>query len=52
MEQAKRLLRDRRLKLYEVSSMVGYQDANYFAKVFRKLTGVIPSQYRNALPEE
>ncbi|MGG4032875.1 response regulator [Paenibacillus cisolokensis] len=52
IEQAKRLLRDRRLKLYEVSSMVGYQDANYFAKVFRKLTGVIPSQYRNALPEE
>lgn len=52
IEHAKRLLRDRKLKLYEVASMIGYQDANYFAKVFRKLTGVIPSQYRDSLPEE
>ncbi|GGG17196.1 response regulator [Paenibacillus abyssi] len=52
IEQAKRLLRDRKLKLYEVSAQVGYQDANYFAKVFRKLTGVIPSQYRDTLQED
>lgn len=52
IEQAKLLLRDRRLKLYDVSAQVGYQDANYFAKVFRKLTGVIPSQYRDTLQEE
>ncbi|RJE83966.1 response regulator [Paenibacillus sp. 1011MAR3C5] len=52
IEQAKRLLRDRKLKLYEVSHMVGYQDPNYFSKVFRKLAGVIPSQYRESQREE
>ncbi|MFD0959859.1 response regulator [Paenibacillus chungangensis] len=48
IKQAKRLLEDRKLKLYEVAARVGYQDANYFAKVFRKVTGVVPSQYRDA----
>lgn len=48
IKQAKRLLKDRKMKLYEVAAKVGYQDANYFAKVFRKVTGVVPSQYRDA----
>ncbi|WP_438349304.1 response regulator [Paenibacillus sp. FA6] len=52
IEQAKRLLRDRKLKLYEISVLVGYHDANYFAKVFRKLTGVVPSQFRDTLQEK
>jgi len=52
IKQAKLLLRDRRLKLYEVSSRIGYQDANYFAKVFRKVTGLNPSQYRDTLQVE
>lgn len=52
IEEAKELLRDRKLKLYEVSARVGYQDANYFSKVFRKLTGMIPSQYRDTLQDE
>lgn len=49
ISQAKRLLGDRRLKLYEVAARVGYQDPNYFAKVFRKQTGMIPSQYRETM---
>ncbi|MHA0856818.1 response regulator [Paenibacillus sp. CMAA1364] len=52
IEQAKRLLHDRKLKLYEISALVGYQDANYFAKVFRKLTGAVPSQFRDTLQEK
>lgn len=49
MENAKKLLRDRRLKLYEISVKVGYADPNYFAKVFRKSTGHTPSDYRDTL---
>lgn len=49
MEKAKLLLKDRKLKLYEISQMVGYQDANYFAKVFRKWTGAKPSEYRETM---
>ncbi|WNQ12739.1 response regulator [Paenibacillus aurantius] len=51
IEKAKALLRERGLKLYEIARMVGYQDANYFSKVFRKLTGVNPSEYRDTLEE-
>lgn len=49
IDQAIKLLADRKLKLYEISERVGYQDANYFAKVFRKRTGVKPSEYREKL---
>ena len=30
----------------DISSEVGYRDANYFAKVFKRITGVTPSDYR------
>lgn len=50
IEKAKQLLKDRSLKLYEISLKVGYSDSNYFAKVFRKLTGFKPSEYREVAP--
>lgn len=45
--KAKDLIRDRRLKLTDVSMMVGYEDQSYFTRVFRKLTGTSPRSYRN-----
>ncbi|MDQ1910278.1 response regulator [Paenibacillus sp. GD4] len=50
IEKAKQLLKDRSLKLYEIAQKVGYSDPNYFAKVFRKLTGAKPSEYRETSP--
>lgn len=49
VEKAKRLLRDPQLKFYHVAEMVGYEDANYFAKVFKKKTGLTPSDYKKSL---
>lgn len=46
IERAKELLKDRKHKLYEVASNVGFQDANYFAKTFKKATGLTPSEFR------
>lgn len=46
IERAKELLRNPRFKLYHISKQVGYEDANYFAKIFKKQTGVTPSEYR------
>ena len=34
------------LKISEIAKMVGYNDANYFYKVFKKYTGYRPSNYR------
>jgi two-component system response regulator YesN len=52
IEKAKQLLADRKLRVYEISQMIGYQDANYFAKVFRKATGMNPSEYRETIGAE
>ncbi|HRX08827.1 MAG TPA: response regulator [Candidatus Limiplasma sp.] len=39
-------LRDHRPKIYEVAEMVGYRDVNYFGSIFKKLTGLSPSEYQ------
>lgn len=48
MEHAKQLLRDPAIKIYEVAGLVGYQDTYYFSKVFRKQTGMNPSEYKES----
>lgn len=46
VEKAQRLLLQPELKVYEVGSMVGYSNQRYFSKVFEKLTGYTPNEYR------
>ncbi|MFQ9636415.1 MAG: helix-turn-helix transcriptional regulator [Eisenbergiella sp.] len=46
VEQSKILLRDNRLKLYHIADRVGYEDAAYFARIFKTQTGMTPSEYR------
>ncbi|MCX7711228.1 MAG: response regulator [Clostridia bacterium] len=47
IEKAKALLKDIRIKTYEVGELVGYEDPTYFSKVFKKVVGITPTQYRN-----
>ena len=47
IDQAKRMLDDPSYKLYQISGLVGYKDANYFTRLFRKKTGMTPMEYRN-----
>ncbi|MFD0693503.1 response regulator [Paenibacillus sp. GCM10027628] len=46
LEKAQELLRDPAIRIYEVANLVGYQDTYYFTKIFKKLVGVIPVQFR------
>lgn len=48
MNKAQELLMDTGLKLYQIAEMVGFEDANYFAKTFKKKTGMLPSEYRES----
>ncbi|MCM3629601.1 response regulator [Paenibacillus glycanilyticus] len=48
MMKAKELLKKRLdLKVYEVGEQVGYPDSIYFNKVFKKMVGITPKEYRN-----
>lgn len=45
IEEAKLMLRDPRYRVYEVSDRVGFGDAKYFSQIFKKMTGMTPSEY-------
>ena len=47
IHQAMGLLKDCRVKVYEVADQVGYRDIAYFSATFKKLVGVAPSEYQN-----
>lgn len=49
VEKAKQLLKDVAINVKEISELVGYRDSNYFAKVFKRVAGVTPSEYRMML---
>ncbi|MEH7274277.1 helix-turn-helix domain-containing protein, partial [Neobacillus vireti] len=46
MKKAKSLLKNSQLKIYEIAAMIGYQDDKYFRKVFKKVEGITPNEYR------
>lgn len=48
INEARRLLQDKNASVREVSMLVGYYDANYFAKVFKRIAGMNPSEYRDS----
>ena len=48
INEAKRLLKDKNISVKDAGMKVGYYDSNYFAKVFKRVTGMIPSEYREA----
>ncbi|MDD2971368.1 MAG: response regulator [Lachnospiraceae bacterium] len=50
INRARELLDNPRWKLYHIAEMVGYRDANYFAKIFKKRMGILPSEYRERQP--
>lgn len=49
INEAKRLLTNKNINVKDVGMRVGYYDSNYFAKVFKRMTGMIPSEYRENL---
>lgn len=46
MEKAKELLKDGKVKISEIAKRCGYNDSDYFAKVFKKMADCSPSEYR------
>ena len=51
IKKAKELLSNTNHSIKDISRMVGYTDSNYFAKIFKRLVGEIPSKYRENFTE-
>ena len=49
IKKAKELLGNTNNSIKDISRMVGYTDSNYFAKIFKRIVGEIPSKYRENL---
>lgn len=45
IRRAKELIRRGGVRLTDISQAVGYDDQSYFTKVFRRTTGITPSEY-------
>jgi len=43
---AKKMLEDPRLNIKDIGNASGYTDSNYFARVFKRIAGCTPTEYR------
>jgi AraC family transcriptional regulator len=46
MEEARRLLRETKMSVVDITLEVGYTNPSHFAQLFRRETGLSPSEYR------
>lgn len=49
VDKAKKLLKVTDMRIYEICEMVGYSNINHFNKVFERLVGIKPREYRENL---
>ncbi len=49
IDKAKELLAKESMKVNQIAEMVGYYSQSHFYKIFKKLTGVSPVEYRKSL---
>ena len=49
VEEARRLLADPRLSVKEIAARMGFRDTSHFSKVFRRVDGLSPAHFRDAL---
>jgi two-component system, response regulator YesN len=52
IDKAKELLNTTNMKASEIAKKVGYNDSNYFYKVFKKYTGLYPSEYKYGINKQ
>ena len=52
IEHSTELMRNTDRSLLEISGLVGFDDQSYFTKIFKKVTGTTPRQYKSQLNNE
>lgn len=49
IEEAKQLIRERRLNFSQIAEKLGYTSVHYFSRQFKKITGMSPSEYASSI---
>ncbi len=49
IQKAREMLKTTTFKVYEISEMVGYNNTEHFNRMFKKLNGISPAQYRKTM---
>lgn len=52
INKAKEMIRAEELTFSEIAYKTGYNDSAYFSRIFKKITGLTPGQYKTKLREE
>lgn len=53
IDKSKELLKKENISIKEVCYKIGYSDPNYFSKIFKKITGMTPTEYKaNVISQE
>ena len=49
IQTSKELIRQGKLKIYEVADAVGYPEPAHFVRAFKEVQGISPTEYKNSL---
>lgn len=52
IRRAKQMLGEKDVRINEISERIGYQNVNSFIRIFKKICGVTPGEYRRLLIQE
>ncbi len=52
LSEAKKILLTTDFSIHEISSMIGYENANHFINIFKKYTGLTPGRFRQKALED
>lgn len=48
MKEACKMLRSSEMYIYEIAQKLGYSDQYYFSRIFKKVVGMSPKEYKNS----
>ena len=52
IDHARILLEDKSLSISDIADTIGYQDSNYFSRVFKKIYNITPKEYRTVMAKQ
>lgn len=52
MQEACKMLRSTKLRIKQIANVIGYEDAYYFSRIFKKIMNMSPENYRKSILNE